>query len=346
MKPLETENLFLEIEKFPLEGDLNFGFSQGRFPISRLLKISVSNHVSKNGSSVSSSPQESNGNGFWETPCRFPQVIRRFPEEGYYRRKPRFLRKAFKGIQSDGTACPAVFTAFLCRACAKRWRFSNSAARWLESKRRFYSQRPVFTASPKELDQRERATLEFPNTFSRKSSMVLTAMDLSQRQPKRFRRKAVRKSGPPQRKMGRPSKLRQVNTTKLVDDIARGVPVPIACAAAGIEVKTFYNWLDGQPEFARMLATRKQEVILEAINGIRTGSKDEEWRGHAWFLERVYKDHFAPPTPGFALGVQQNFTITIEKAKELEDQRARLLPEISSMLGLTNGHSNGADPRT
>jgi hypothetical protein len=175
--------------------------------------------------------------------------------------------------------------------------------------------------------------------------MVLTAMDLSKRQPKRFRRKTVRKSGPPQRKMGRPSKLSQVNTDKLVDDIARGVPVSIACAAAGIEVKTFYNWLDGKPEFARMLAARKQDVILEAINGIRTGSKDEEWRGHAWFLERVYKDHFAPPTPGFALGVQNNFTITIEKAKEIDGTRARLLPEVHQMLGLNSGQANGSEPR-
>lgn len=95
-----------------------------------------------------------------------------------------------------------------------------------------------------------------------------------------------------------------------------------------------------------MLAARKQDVILEAIAGIRTSSKDEEWRGHAWFLERVYKDHFAPPTPGFALGVQNNFTITIEKAKELDDTRARLLPEVHQILGLTNGQANGSEPRT
>ena len=108
MKPLETENLFLEIEKFSLEGDLNFGFSQGRFPISRLFKISVSTHVSKNAFSVSSFPQESNGNGFWETPCRFPKVIRRFPEEGYYRRKPRIISLSQKAL--------ICFSFFLARA--------------------------------------------------------------------------------------------------------------------------------------------------------------------------------------------------------------------------------------
>jgi hypothetical protein len=85
---------------------LNFGFSQGRFPVSRLLLISVSIHVSKNGSRFPVSPRRNHGNGFWETPCRFPIVIRRFPQKVYYRRKPRrfsLLRKAFKGIQSHAT---------------------------------------------------------------------------------------------------------------------------------------------------------------------------------------------------------------------------------------------------
>jgi hypothetical protein len=85
----ETENLFLEIEKCSLEGDLNPGFAQGRFPNPRCWKISVSTHVSKNAFSVSSFPQENHGNGFWETPCRFPKAIGRFPEKVYYRRKPR-----------------------------------------------------------------------------------------------------------------------------------------------------------------------------------------------------------------------------------------------------------------
>lgn len=38
MKPLETESLFLETENASPQGDLNFSFSQGRFPVSRPLK--------------------------------------------------------------------------------------------------------------------------------------------------------------------------------------------------------------------------------------------------------------------------------------------------------------------
>lgn len=157
---------------------------------------------------------------------------------------------------------------------------------------------------------------------------------------KRSRKVRVRHAGPTQRKLGNVgnrSKLSQIDADKLIDDIARGVAVTIACAAQGIHRDTFYSWLDEQPEFAQRLAAAKRDVIVGAIAGIRTGSKDDEWRGHAWFLEHVYPDHYAPPAPGIALGVQQNFTITIEKAKEIEDQRARLLPEVHAMLGLANG---------
>jgi hypothetical protein len=158
--------------------------------------------------------------------------------------------------------------------------------------------------------------------------------------PRKRRKAHVRRSGPSQRKLGKiagRSKLSQIDSAKLIDDIARGVAVTIACAAQGIHRDTFYSWLDEQPEFAQRLAAAKRDVIVGAIAGIRTGSKDDEWRGHAWFLEHVYPDHYAPPTPGFALGVQQNFTITIERAKEIEDQRTRLLPEVHAMLGLPNG---------
>jgi hypothetical protein len=150
----------------------------------------------------------------------------------------------------------------------------------------------------------------------------------------------LRRSGPSQRKLGKIGgrcKLSQIDVGRLIDDIARGVAVTIACAAQGIHRDTFYSWLDEQPEFAHRLAAAKRDVIVGAIAGIRTGSKDDEWRGHAWFLEHVYPDHYAPPAPGIAFGVQQNFTITIEKAKEIEDQRARLLPEVHAMLGLPNG---------
>jgi len=173
-------------------------------------------------------------------------------------------------------------------------------------------------------------------------------MDSEQKRIKRYQRKAVRKRGPAQKKVGRPAGVfKDVDTAKLVSDIARGVPTEVACAAVGIHRATFNNWLDSRPEFARALAAEKQRVILEALDGIRSCStKEREFRNLAWFLERVYPDAFAPKPPNVALGVQQNFTITVEQVRQIEDQRSRLLPEVNRMLGITEGHTNGSEPQT
>jgi hypothetical protein len=106
----------------------------------------------------------------------------------------------------------------------------------------------------------------------------------------------------------------------------------------GIADHTFQNWLDGRPEFAQALAAKKQEIILEWLGIVLTGTKEKEWRGAAWALERVYPDAFAPK-PQIALGVQNNtFTISIEKAREIEDMRTKLLPRVNERLAaLTNG---------
>jgi hypothetical protein len=158
----------------------------------------------------------------------------------------------------------------------------------------------------------------------------------------------VRKNGPAQRKLGKvgvQTKFDQINTAGLIADIARGIPVEIACTATGIHRDTFYHWLDNRPAFAQALAAEKQRVILEALSGIRTGSKNDEWRGHAWFLERVYKDHFNPPDQG-PVFAQNIFTITYEKAHEIEKMRTTLLPKVNARLGLTNGESIDGEQTT
>jgi hypothetical protein len=83
--------------------------------------------------------------------------------------------------------------------------------------------------------------------------------------------------------------------------------------------------------------------IDRAITAIKTSSKSDEIRGYMFWLERVARDHFSPLQQGFAPGVQNNFMITYEKAKEIEAMRAKLLPEVNGRLGLTNGKLNGSD---
>jgi hypothetical protein len=164
----------------------------------------------------------------------------------------------------------------------------------------------------------------------------------------RKRPQSVRKHGPAQRKIGRPSgTFKEIDSAKLISDIAQGIPIKIACAAVGISGQTFQNWLDQRPEFAKALALEKQRVILEALEAIKSCStKDREFRHLSWFLETVYRDYFAPPDKAALAFTQNNFTISFEKARQIEETRAKLLPEVHAMLGLTNGQTNGSEPRT
>lgn len=120
--------------------------------------------------------------------------------------------------------------------------------------------------------------------------------------------------------------FKDVDTAKLVGDIARGVPTEIACAAVGIHRATFNNWLDSRPEFAQALAAEKKRVILEALDGIRSCStKEREFRHLSWFLETVYRDFFAPPDKGFHL-TQNNLVIgELDEARRILDA-AKALP--------------------
>ena len=67
----------------------------------------------------------------------------------------------------------------------------------------------------------------------------------------------------------RESKFERIDTDKLVDDIAGGVPVTIACAARGIHRDTFYKWLEDHPDFVRALASARQRKIREWITAGR-----------------------------------------------------------------------------
>jgi hypothetical protein len=152
-------------------------------------------------------------------------------------------------------------------------------------------------------------------------------MSTEGKQPKRDRRKGVRRSGPAQTKLGRPcGSFKKVDTAKLIEKIALGIPVEVACSAVGIHRDTFYNRLNNDPEFAQALAAEKQCVILQALDGIRScTTKEREFRHLSWFLETVYRDYFAPPDKGFHL-TQNNLVIgELDEARRILDA-AKTLP--------------------
>jgi hypothetical protein len=68
-------------------------------------------------------------------------------------------------------------------------------------------------------------------------------MNSCRKHPKRYRKKGLRNDGRPQRKLGNiggRSKLSQIDADKLIEDIAGGVAVTIACAAQGSALSITY----------------------------------------------------------------------------------------------------------
>jgi hypothetical protein len=147
--------------------------------------------------------------------------------------------------------------------------------------------------------------------------------------------KGIRRSGPPQRKLGcvgsNADKFDKTHKAKLVADIARGVPIKIACAAIGISDHTFQNWLVSHPEFAQALATEKQRVIQELLGIVLAGKKDPDWRAAAWLLERGYPEAFAlkPQQQPQIFAQQNNYQLSEEEARKI-DARVKMLEEADS----------------
>jgi hypothetical protein len=132
-----------------------------------------------------------------------------------------------------------------------------------------------------------------------------------------------------------------VDVAGLVEAVARGVPIVVACRARNLNPDTFQDWLNTKPEFALALAKAKEAEIVRGLTAIKTSTKQDEIKGWLFWLERVAREHFSPPQQSLIAGVQNNFTITFEKAKEIETMRAKLLPEVNARLGLTGGEANG-----
>ncbi len=72
----------------------------------------------------------------------------------------------------------------------------------------------------------------------------------------------------------------------------------------------------------------------------KLADKKLDWKEPAWDLERNhnFKGQFADPAKVGVQTNQQNFTITYEKAKEIEATRSQLLPKVQARLGPTNGN--------
>jgi len=105
--------------------------------------------------------------------------------------------------------------------------------------------------------------------------------------------------------MGRPSKLTPEVARTLIQEIAKGVPIIHACAAARIHQKTYYWWKDqaekGKTKYVKLFdRIRRAEgrLIREQLGMVMHAArhrKDLDWRAYAWYLEKRFPHEFGSP---------------------------------------------------
>ena len=104
------------------------------------------------------------------------------------------------------------------------------------------------------------------------------------------------------KKAGRPIALTPTKKRNFLAAIKVGVPLSMACDAAGIHTSTFYNWknrLDQEPEGSELRAffndikKREAQGLQENLERVLAAAEEpRNWTASAWWLERRYPQHF------------------------------------------------------
>lgn len=104
--------------------------------------------------------------------------------------------------------------------------------------------------------------------------------------------------------MGAPTKLTPELTQEICDALERGNYLETAAEAAGITVRTVYNWMDrgskGDEPYAaffhavkRARAAAEIDLVATVLKGDEQGTGFGEARAAAYMLERTRPDRFA-----------------------------------------------------
>src|SRR5690242_489823 len=97
---------------------------------------------------------------------------------------------------------------------------------------------------------------------------------------------------------GRPSKRTPETETRILDGVAKGLPLKAAAALAGVGETTLHDWRRADPAFDQAVARAEALSIAEHAETIRGASKSD-WKASSWWLERRHADLFAPPAVQF-----------------------------------------------
>lgn len=120
---------------------------------------------------------------------------------------------------------------------------------------------------------------------------------------------------------------------KLINLIKKGTPIIHACAAVGIDNKTYYNWLQKFPKFRSRVRATESAIIQRNIDYIERAARGDEdkpgdWRAAAWHLEKRFPKAYGSRAVEIELSGKMDVTLEqlvdgITKAKENDDGKSK-----------------------
>jgi hypothetical protein len=97
----------------------------------------------------------------------------------------------------------------------------------------------------------------------------------------------------PKKKRGPKGYSREVRE-ELLSNLREPMSIKAACALSGISQATYYNWLEGDPEWAEEVAAAKRFSEPVMVSRLKSLAEEKgDWRGYAWLLERRFPEEWS-----------------------------------------------------
>lgn len=132
--------------------------------------------------------------------------------------------------------------------------------------------------------------------------------------------------------MGRPTKLTQAISDKIVEAILAGNYQDAAARYAGIDPATFYRWMqkgdgsdDHYGEFREAVENAKAAAEVENVAIIRRAARDGTWQAAAWWLERTRPQKYGRKERYEVTGAEGGSLQVDVSMQDLEEKVSRIL---------------------
>ena len=125
-------------------------------------------------------------------------------------------------------------------------------------------------------------------------------------------------------------KLQRLRT--IVRKLASGLTVQQACACVGVCTEWFYEHTRPGSAHSDLRAKAEAAMIESRLRILRQAEKQADWKTRVnvaiWQLEKIYRRQYGEDKNVVVFAEQNNYTISDERAKEIDARAEKLALEL------------------